>query len=109
MIQYGALVELSPDEMAMWDGPTHYVSLQHVINEDSTTTPIRIVTNSSLSDRCGISLNGILMKGPNTLCDQWSILNRWRSYEVAMCSDVTKAYYSLRTGEVEKHVRRVCW
>ena len=29
--------------------------------------------------------------------------------EVALCSDVTKAYYSLRTGEIEKHVRRVVW
>ena len=30
-------------------------------------------------------------------------------YEKALCSDVTKAYYSLKTGELEKHVRRVCW
>ena len=49
------------------------------------------------------------MKGHDTLSDQWDVLNRWRSYEVALCSDVTKAYYSLRTGELEKHVRRVCW
>ena len=49
------------------------------------------------------------MKGPNTLSNQWEILNKWRSYEVGMCSDITKAYYSLRTGEVEKHVRRVVW
>ena len=109
MIKHGALIELTPEEMSIWDGPTHYVSLQHVINEDSMTTPIRIVTNSSLSSSRGVSLNSILMKGPNTLSDQWAVLNRWRSYEVAMCSDVTKAYYSLRTGEVEKHVRRVCW
>ena len=26
-----------------------------------------------------------------------------------MCSDVTKAYYALHTGEVERHVRRVVW
>ena len=49
------------------------------------------------------------MKGPNTLSNQWNILNKWRSYEVGMCTDITKAYYSLRTGEVEKHVRRVVW
>ena len=56
-----------------------------------------------------MSLNSILMKGPNTLSDQWSILNKWRNYEVGLCSDVTKAYHSLRTGEVEKHLRRVLW
>ena len=109
MIAHGALVELHDTELEQWDGPTHYVSLQHVINEDSPTTPLRIVTNSSLSDRKGISLNGILMKGHDTLSDQWDVLTRWRSYEKALCSDVTKAYYSLKTGELEKHVRRVCW
>ena len=109
MLLNGSLVELSPEELKMWDGAVHYVSLQDVVNEDSNTTPLRIVTNSSLSDRKGLSLNSILMKGPNTLSDQWNILNKWRSYEVALSSDVTKAYHSLRTGEVEKHLRRVVW
>ena len=49
------------------------------------------------------------MKGHDTLSDQWDVLTRWRTYEKALCSDVTKAYYSLKTGELEKHVRRVCW
>ena len=31
------------------------------------------------------------------------------SYDVRLCSDVTKAYQSLRTGEIEKHLRRVEW
>ena len=109
LISYGAIKEMSDSELRSWDGPTHYVSLQHVINEDSTTTPLRIVTNSSLSDRKGLSLNSILMKGHDTLSDQWAVLNKWLSYEVALCSDVTKAYYSLRTGELEKNVRRVVW
>ena len=61
----------------------------------------RIVTNSSLSDRKGVSLNGILMKGHDTLSNQWDVLIRWRSYENALCSDVTKAYYASKTGELE--------
>ena len=49
------------------------------------------------------------MKGPNTLSDQWEILNKWRQYETALCTDITKAYWSFRTGAVEKHVRRIVW
>ena len=109
MISHRAIVELTKEDMESWCGAVHYVSFQHVIKEDSPTTPLRIVTNSSLSDRRGISLNNILMKGPNTLSNQWEILNRWRMYETAMCSDVSKAYWSLRTGEVEKHIRRIVW
>ena len=109
MISNGAIVELSQSEMAMWGGAVHYVSLQHVLKEDSPTTPLRIVSNSSLSDKRGVSLNSILMKGPNILSNQWEVLTRWRMYETALCSDVTKAYHSLPTGEVEKHIRRVVW
>ena len=91
MIKHNALVELTQHDMNMWDGPVHYVSTQHVINEDSPTTSFRIVTNSSLSDKNGVSVNSICMKGPNTLSDQWDVTTRWRMYEKAMCSDVTKA------------------
>ena len=69
MITCGSIVELNPDVIKSWSGPVHYVSLQHVVKPDSTTTPMRIVTNSSLSDRNGNSLNSILMKGPNSLSD----------------------------------------
>ena len=85
----------------MWKGPVHHVSLQIVENESSSTTPFRIVSNSSLSEKNGVSLNSVLIKGPNTLSDQWDISTKWRSYEVGMWADVTKAYYSLKTGERE--------
>ena len=109
MLELGALVELSDEERSAWNGPAHYVSLQHVYKPSSTTTPLRIVTNSSLSDRNGISVNSILMKGPNVLTNQFEVLSRWRNYEEALCSDLTKAYYSMRTGELEMHIRRVVW
>ena len=109
MIDLGALEELNKEEMLSWKGPVHYVSMQHVYKPKSPTTPLRIVTNSSLSDRNGISLNSILMKGPNILTNQFEVLTRWRNYEKALCSDLTKAYYSMKTGELEKHVRRVVW
>ena len=62
MVSNNSLVELSPKEMHIWGGPVHYISLQAVENEDSDTTPMRVVSNSSLSDRKGLSLNSILMK-----------------------------------------------
>ena len=109
MLDIGALVELTAEDRQSWKGDVHYVSLQHVPKPESTTTPLRIVSNSSLSDRNGISLNSILMKGPNVLSNQFDILSRWRSYEEGFCSDLTKAYFSMKTGEVEKHLRRVVW
>ena len=74
-----------------------------MVDLSSATTPLRLVTNSSSADPVlGISLNSILAKGPKVLNDMFEILLRFR-----LISDVSKAYYMLLTGELEKHVRRV--
>ena len=106
----GAIEEISAQELRSWKGPTHYVSLQHVVNEDSATTDFRIVSNSSLKTPGNPhSLNSILAKGPNLLVDPYKIFIRFRSYLKGLNSDVTKAYYQMLTGLLEKHVRRVVW
>jgi hypothetical protein len=108
MIDVGAVGELTQAEQDLWDGPVHYNSIQHVLDPSSATTPLRLVTNSSLADpKTGISLNSILAKGPKVLNDMFEILMRFRIYERALISDVSKAYYMLLTGELEKHVRSV--
>ena len=106
----GAVEEISAQELRSWTGPAHYVSLQHVIDESSATTSLRIVTNSSLKTPGNPhSLNSILAKGPNMLSDPYKIMIRFRHYLRGLSSDVTKAYYQMMTGLVEKHVRRIVW
>ena len=110
MIDDGAVTELTKAERDMWDGPVHYLSIQHVLDPSSSTTPLRLVTNSSLADPVtGISLNSILAKGPCILNDMCEILVRFRLYVNGLISDVSKAYYMLLTGILEMHVRRVVW
>ena len=106
----GALEEISDKELVEWRGPVHYVSLQHVINEDSATTSFRIVSNSSLATPGNPhTLNSILATGPNILTDPYKVMVRFRTYLRGLTSDVTKAYYQMFTGLVEKHVRRIVW
>ena len=86
------------------------MSLQHVVNEESVTTSFRIVTNSSLKTPGNPhTLNSITAKGPNMLVDPYKILIRYRNYLKSLNSDITKAYYQMHTGLVEKHVRRILW
>ena len=106
----GAVEEISDYELKTWSGAVHYISLQHVINEASATTDFRIVSNSSLKTPGNPhTLNSILAKGPNMLSDTYKILIRFRTYLRGLNSDVTKAYYQMWTGLVEKHVRRMVW
>ena len=110
MREKGAVVELSQLEMDQWGGAVHYIPMQLVHNPSSASTPFRVVTNSSCPDPVTReSLNSIMAKGPNCLADQWEVLVRFRNYEVPLTSDVTKAYYSMSTGLLEKHVRRIIW
>ena len=37
------------------------------------------------------------------------VLIGFRLYEVALVYDLTKAYQSILTGDVERHVRRILW
>ena len=39
----------------------------------------------------------------------WELMIRFRHHEVGLCGDITKAYYQMKTGLLEKHVRRVSW
>ena len=107
-IARGILRLLTKEEMDAYDGPVWYVSHHEVLKEGSTSTPLRLVVNTSLRFN-GQSLNEILIKGPNSLNSLYSILLNFRSYPVALIGDVKKMYHSIKTTEKERHVRRILW
>ena len=102
-------IEVIPEEqMKKFIGPVFYSPHHEVYKEDSSSTPMRIVRNSSLKFN-GKSFNDILMKGPNTLNDLFGVQLRFRSYRIAVVCDISKLYHSIRTTEREKHLRRLKW
>ena len=103
----GVAVKLSKEELSEWSGPYQYIS-HHGVLKDSKTTPLRVVTNSSLNNG-GNSLNSCIASGPNSLNPMLDVMIRFRTYEVAIQYDLSKAYNTLRTGPVEKHLRRFIW
>ena len=96
--------------MDNYSGPVSYVSHHAVMKPGSVTTPIRIVTNSSLVNvKAGISPNDCMQEGPNALSSLLEVLIGFRLNEVALAYDMTKAYQSIATGNIERHVRRIVW
>ena len=51
-------------------------------------------------------MNDITIKGPNTLADIYNNLFKFRSYQVTLIFDITKAYNSIKTSLVERHLQR---
>ena len=103
----GAAVKLSAEEINSWQGPVNYIS-HHGVEQDSLSTPLRIVTNSSLKNG-GKSLNDCLITGPKSLNSMFDIMLRFRCHESGLVFDLSKAYNCLKTGSVERHVRRFIW
>ena len=50
-----------------------------------------------------------MLEGPNALNSLLEVLIGFRMNEVALVYDLTKAYQSIATGNVERHVRRILW
>ena len=101
-IDRGAIVKLSQQELDEYSGPVSYVSHHGVHKPDSVTTPLRIVTNSSLKNsNCGLSPNQCMQEGPSALASLLEVLISFRMYEVTLTYDMTKAYQSISTGVVE--------
>ena len=108
-ISRGIFKEILGDEMSQYKGPVFYITHHEVYKSESVSTPVRIVLNSSLKNKDGVSLNDILMKGPNSLNNLLSIQLRFRTYPVALVGDISKMYNAIATTEKERHLRRLLW
>ena len=109
-LEKGYLVELGPEDLVEYSGPVCYVSHFPVYKPDSQSTPIRVVSNTSLKNvNCGLSPNQCMAMPPNALSSLLSVLLRWRTYAKALCLDMSKAYQSIKTGQRERNVRRIVW
>ena len=99
--------ELSDDELYSYEGPINYIT-HHAIVKDSSSTPLRVVHNSSLKNGL-YSLNSILPKGPSQLNDMLEVALRFRAYESCFGADLRKAYNTILTGLIERNLRRFVW
>ena len=106
-IQEGKVRRLTQGEVEMWHGPVHYITTFAVLKPDSVTTKTRVVSNSAMRNaRSKLSLNQCMWPGPNALCELYDCLIFWRAVEVAVVTDLKKAYQSIHTGPMELHLRR---
>ena len=107
-IDRGVVSVITEEEDREYQGPVFYVSHHEIFKPGSTSTPIRIVINSSLQYK-GKSPNDILMKGPNFLQNMYGIQLRFREHKYVIVCDMSKMYHSVHTTVVEKHIRRILW
>ncbi|KAJ8367396.1 hypothetical protein AAFF_G00320230 [Aldrovandia affinis] len=108
MVRRGAAVRLTPEEIQEWKGPVWYVSHLVAPNPHSVTTPVRLVWNSSQAFK-GVSMNDLLLKGPDVLNPIRAVLLQFPTGEHAALGDITKMYNSVWLKNREIHLHRFLW
>ncbi|KAL3973928.1 GTP-binding protein [Sarotherodon galilaeus] len=108
MVERGAAVKLSKGMISNWDGPVWYVSHLIAPNPHSVTTPVRLVWNSSQRFR-GVSLNDLLIKGPDVLNQIRAVFLRFRGGVYGALGDIKKMYNSVWLEDREMHLHRFLW
>ena len=108
MVHRGVARKLNIDELNNYNGPVHYLPHHEVHKPDSSSTPLRIVFNSS-SSYFGHVLNDYFAKGPDVLNSMIGILIRFRQRAVAIVADIKKMYNSVRISELDQHTHRFLW
>ena len=91
-------------------GRVHYLSHHCVVRQDATTTKVRVVLDGSAkTSAASPSLNECLYTGPSLTPNILDILLRFRSYKVALVSDVEKAFHMIHVDERDRDVLRFLW
>ena len=104
----GVARKLTEDEIYCYEGPIFYIPHTEGLKPGSSSTPLRIVFNSS-AKYMNVSLNEMWAKNPDVLNSLLGILLRFREDEVAFTCDLTKMYNTISMSLFDQHCHRFLW
>ena len=87
-------------------GAVHYLPHHAVLRADKTTSKVRVVYDASSNNP---SLNDCLEKGPCMIPLLFDIIIRFRTYKVALVSDVQQASLNVEINEEDRDFLRFLW
>ena len=82
-------------------GDCQYIAHHPVFREDKKTSKLRIVFDASAKEN-EPSLNEVLYKGPQLTHLIFDILIRFRTYAIALTSDIEKAFHQVNVHEKDR-------
>ena len=108
MLGRKAARKVSEEELRNWKGAKFFIAHHGVMKPDSTSTPLRIVFNSSHKYQ-GCSLNDFLAKGPSFPNDILGIQLRHRENYVGFVGDISKMFHSIDIPIEDQMVHLFLW
>ena len=109
MKEYEELGHMKPVKPQQSKQPCYFLPHHAVFKETSTTTKTRVVFDGSAKTSNGLSLNDILQVGPTVQPDLYSIVLRFRTYQVCFTADITKMYRQITVHPQDRDLQRILW
>ena len=108
MVDRGAAVVLSDNELQSWEGDYYYLTLLGVKGKKSE---LRVVFDAARRQGGFPSFNDCLMKGPDNFMNNGvlPVLLGFRNGRVAAVADLRKFHNQVHLVEADIHMQRFCW
>ncbi|CAK1584058.1 unnamed protein product [Parnassius mnemosyne] len=97
-------------ELYSGDTPSKYVIPHHsILKPSSSTTPLRVVFDASAKTSTNVSLNDILLTGPNLYRDIGAIILNFRLFEYCLICDVCKMYRAIKLNQSDRCYQHILY
>ena len=106
-IDNGNYVEIAIKD-ARKDNQLHFVGYNFVVSATSSSTKVRMTTDSSMKTETGLSLNDVTQPAPGDVPSLRGILMRSRCHPHYAVYDIKKFFRSVRTSDQDSYLRIVC-
>ena len=106
-IDNGNYVEINPEDYRKHH-QLHFVAYNFVVSSTSTSTKVRMTTDSSMRTESGLSLNDVTQPAPGNVPSLRGILTCSRSHPYYAVYVITKFFRSVLTTEKDSFLRIVC-
>ena len=86
----------------------HFMDYNFVVSATSSSTKVRMTTDSSMKTKTGLSLNEVTQPAPGDVPSLQGILMRSRCHPYYAVYDIKKFFRSVRTSDQDSYIRIVC-
>ena len=105
--ELGHMIQVNEDSNSSEE--VYYLPHHTVFKSSSSTTSTRVVFDGSCRSSNGLTLNDTLLVGPTIQQDLYSIVLRFRTYQVAFTADIAKIYHQVRFHEDDRKLQQILW
>ncbi|XP_055543105.1 uncharacterized protein LOC129728679 [Wyeomyia smithii] len=106
-VSQGYIRRLTNEELNTQHSRIWYLPVFPVVNPNKPLKT-RLVWDAA-AKAFGVSLNSVLLKGPDLLTSLLGVLIQFREYRVAVCGDLREMYHQIQMREEDQQCQRFFW